>query len=527
MNAKERLLRITRAQNSLLRAKNHLRLAQNSIRKEYDLCVQEAADADGFVADCDERIERAGSWDGAQPDAFFGKSIKWRRCDSRDFGRLVRVSLDPIADPLQQPEAKLIGIDYGPDGDIEAFQCEGSKGQAVHWKAAWVQLQDGEELRAPPNGRRFTRIHMEGVDFSAGSQPKDSSLWDVIAEKWHLRPLDLVYLVAPPKWAQWPTWRTLHDLVLRNHRFVIDPEAEAKVSETGEIAIKVLGLWVNVEWLHVDHSFRAKAAQLLAKDHHWEPTTFGEAMLANRPPAEPAKEPEPDHPAWEPKVGDWVRVTRPKTPEVSDDTLWLADMDRFDGAVMQVEQFGESYQSAVVILAGYAFKVDWLAPAEAPEPEHPAGPRAVPRMSPGEWLDIRDAYRDATAADVGKLVYVRNGEIEPWSELRLAEVTGWILPFKCTRDGLDPNRWQEFRYAVIRNEGPAKSEVGAGYRHPIHIDLGEQCEFSAGLTNPNGSLVWGIFARLMRCQKDLDSNAIRYYTEDGTYYHHCRVKVEG
>jgi hypothetical protein len=51
MNAKERLLRITRAQNSLLRAKNHLRLAQNSIRKEYDLCVQEAADADGFVAD--------------------------------------------------------------------------------------------------------------------------------------------------------------------------------------------------------------------------------------------------------------------------------------------------------------------------------------------------------------------------------------------------------------------------------------------------------------------------------------------
>jgi hypothetical protein len=452
MNAKERLLRITRAQNSLLRAKNHLRLAQNSIRKEYDLCVQEAADADGFVADCDERIERAGSWDGAQPDAFFGKSIKWRRCDSRDFGRLVRVSLDPIADPLQQPEAKLIGIDYGPDGDIEAFQCEGSKGQAVHWKAAWVQLQDGEELRAPPNGRRFTRIHMEGVDFSAGSQPKDSSLWDVIAEKWHLRPLDLVYLVAPPKWAQWPTWRTLHDLVLRNHRFVIDPEAEAKVSETGEIAIKVLGLWVNVEWLHVDHSFRAKAAQLLAKDHHWEPTTFGEAMLANRPPAEPAKE---------------------------------------------------------------------------PEPEHPAGPRAVPRMSPGEWLDIRDAYRDATAADVGKLVYVRNGEIEPWSELRLAEVTGWILPFKCTRDGLDPNRWQEFRYAVIRNEGPAKSEVGAGYRHPIHIDLGEQCEFSAGLTNPNGSLVWGIFARLMRCKKDLDSNAIRYYTEDGTYYHHCRVKVEG
>jgi hypothetical protein len=61
----------------------------------------------------------------------------------------------------------------------------------------------------------------------------------------------------------------------------------------------------------------------------------------------------------------------------------------------------------------------------------------------------------------------------------------------------------------------------------MHIDLGEQCEFSDGSTNPDGSLVWGIFARLMLCKKDLESNAIRYYTEDGTYYHHCRVKVEG
>jgi hypothetical protein len=93
-------------------------------------------------------------------------------------------------------------------------------------------------------------------------------------------------------------------------------------------------------------------------------------------------------------------------------------------------------------------------PAKEPV-DHSAGPRAVPRISPGEWLDIRDAYRDATPADVGKLVYVRNGEIEPWIELRLAEVTGAALPFKCTRDGLDPNKWQAFRYAVIRNEGPA------------------------------------------------------------------------
>jgi hypothetical protein len=506
MNAKERLKRIIRAQNSLLKAKTHLQLAQNSIRKEYDLCVREAAAADGFVADCDERIERAGSWDGAQPDAYFGKLIKWRRCDRRDFGQLVRVSTQPVADPADMEKAVLIGLDYGPDGDISGYQCEGSKGQTVHWLAAWTEMKPGEELQAPPSGRKFTRIHIEGVDFgsvpqkwvpdqgkvgscsgqgSANAHELNGRLWDVIADKWKIRPLDVVVLRPPAVWAKWPGWSALHDQILTNQRMVIDPEALAMVSPDGEIAIRILGFWVNVECFHV-----------LAKDYHWEPTTFGKAMLANRPPAEPAKEaPEPI------TLDEFLRSIKPPEPaKPRESGPEVNAKDHFAGANKMVGD--EPAKEAVDHLA-------------------------VPRISPGEWLDIRDAYRDATPADVGKLVYVRNGELEPWIELRLAEVTGADFPYRCTKDGLDPSRWQAFRYACIRDEKPASSPIGEGYRHPMHIDLGEQCEFSDGSTNPDGSLVWGIFARLMLCKKDLESNAIRYYTEDGTYYHHCRVKVEG
>ncbi|MFN9112703.1 MAG: hypothetical protein ACK5XN_21775 [Bacteroidota bacterium] len=99
---------------------------------------------------------------------------------------------------------------------------------------------------------------------------------------------------------------------------------------------------------------------------------------------------EPPKSAWEPEVGDWVLVTRPKTPEVSDDTPWLSEMDQFDGAVMQAEQLVESCQPVAFILAGtnYAFRVDWLAPAEYRKPVLPADARKACEFSDDgqRWL---------------------------------------------------------------------------------------------------------------------------------------------
>jgi hypothetical protein len=93
-------------------------------------------------------------------------------------------------------------------------------------------------------------------------------------------------------------------------------------------------------------------------------------------------------PAWEPQVGDWVLVTKPKRQDINDDPLWLAEMDKYDGKVMQVEQFSESYQSAAVILAGYAFKVDWLAPAEPPKPPEPEYREPVPTADAGKECEF-------------------------------------------------------------------------------------------------------------------------------------------
>jgi hypothetical protein len=102
---------------------------------------------------------------------------------------------------------------------------------------------------------------------------------------------------------------------------------------------------------------------------------------------EPAKEAEP---AWKPKIGDWVLVTRPKKQEINDDPFWLTEMDRFNGAVMKVAQLGESYKSAAVILAGtnYAFKVDWLAPAEPPKPPEPEYRKPVLPGDAGKWAEF-------------------------------------------------------------------------------------------------------------------------------------------
>lgn len=114
---------------------------------------------------------------------------------------------------------------------------------------------------------------------------------------------------------------------------------------------------------------------------------FRYARIWNERPANKAQ------PAWEPKVGDWVRVTRPERPEISDDTPWLAEMDRFDGKVMQVARFWEAYQPLAVILAGtnYAFKVDWLAPAEPPASEKPPEPEYREPVLPadlGKWAEF-------------------------------------------------------------------------------------------------------------------------------------------
>jgi hypothetical protein len=96
-----------------------------------------------------------------------------------------------------------------------------------------------------------------------------------------------------------------------------------------------------------------------------------EVIFARPVADEPAKKPEP---AWEPKVGDWVKVTRPEDWIEWDFPKCEGWMHHFDGKVGRIQEaWGNNFQ-----IVGFAnensFRCElhpsWLSPAEPPEPEY-------------------------------------------------------------------------------------------------------------------------------------------------------------
>lgn len=89
-----------------------------------------------------------------------------------------------------------------------------------------------------------------------------------------------------------------------------------------------------------------------------------------RPPA--TEEPEP---GWEPKVGDWVKVTRPEDWIEWRHPRWEGSMHKFDGQVGQIEREREGHFQIRGFVASkecsYIFHRDWLSPAEPPKPPQP------------------------------------------------------------------------------------------------------------------------------------------------------------
>ena len=73
---------------------------------------------------------------------------------------------------------------------------------------------------------------------------------------------------------------------------------------------------------------------------------------------------------WEPKVGDWVRITKPANGYFLG---WAPFMDEHDGKVFQIRGMirGNGENRWVDGPEGFGFRLAWLSPAEAPEPETP------------------------------------------------------------------------------------------------------------------------------------------------------------
>lgn len=104
----------------------------------------------------------------------------------------------------------------------------------------------------------------------------------------------------------------------------------------------------------------------------------------------PAKEAEP---AWEPKVGDWVRVTRPENWQECRNPDWSTVMHQYDDNVMQVSCYEKRWGAWVANFYGvdWFFHRDWLSPAEPPAKENPPEPEYREPVLPGDlgkWAEF-------------------------------------------------------------------------------------------------------------------------------------------
>lgn len=125
-------------------------------------------------------------------------------------------------------------------------------------------------------------------------------------------------------------------------------------------------------------------------------------------------------PAWEPKVGDWVLVTRPENWKEWKDILWREEMHIYDGKVFQVVGAFETLFGHRVKLHGidWFFHRDWLSPSI----KHFAEPPAIDKPPEPE-------YREPVLPADGGMACEFSEEGDFWSSGRLGGVRigrGWF-----------------------------------------------------------------------------------------------------
>jgi hypothetical protein len=137
----------------------------------------------------------------------------------------------------------------------------------------------------------------------------------------------------------------------------------------------------------------------------------------------PAEAPKP---AWEPKVGDWVTITKPTHAHKG----WVPPyMDEYDGKTFQFEgdftrdSEGNPWAEGP---GSYYFDLAWLSPATAPASVEP--PQEAPTGVTGFVGVSLDAdeyeWRVPDVNDIGKLVEVRYSDSSGWCTRKLMAILG-------------------------------------------------------------------------------------------------------
>jgi hypothetical protein len=172
---------------------------------------------------------------------------------------------------------------------------------------------------------------------------------------------------------------------------------------------------------------------------------------------EPAKQPDP---AWEPKVGGWVLVTRPENWVKCSSPWWNESMHRFDGQVGQIEREREGHFQIRGFVASkecsYIFHRDWLSPAKPPEPVEP-----IRSWVPEGYSLVEMALPDVMAQAIGE------GNALVWKKPVIGERF-------CGEEGTETSTrdYSHYYYPVLVPTRPPAVQ----YREPTQADVGRMVE---------------------------------------------------
>ena len=137
---------------------------------------------------------------------------------------------------------------------------------------------------------------------------------------------------------------------------------------------------------------------------------------------------------WTPKVGDWVKVTKPVDCAPAHKIWWVKDMDQFQGRVMQVTSVSPCSPWATLDHKVYDFDFAWLALAEDP------------RGQPATTKQYRDPTKDDLKNGPIACEY-REHDGATWKNGFLNSVADGDYPF-LIQDGDDSGWWELCRIEV-------------------------------------------------------------------------------
>jgi hypothetical protein len=189
---------------------------------------------------------------------------------------------------------------------------------------------------------------------------------------------------------------------------------------------------------------------------------------------------------WEPKAGDWVKVTKPEITRAKGKPSWVRSMDRYDGKVLPVHSTGENGLVTLFGL-GWDFHSSWLSPAEAPVGVKATGFAALPLDLTQDLMDASvapeasdedaDEWRVPHPGDVGSIIQVRDADSGwRWTDRKLLAIIPEDLDkpnrgsFVCaTKDGDETTICFTWKFARIAKQKPAVEPPAEAPEVPVGV----------------------------------------------------------